>query len=217
MSQKPVLTLWNEETINEADARILRTACADIPVPIDNNGIRDIDTLMEAFLVREDALGLAAPQIGIGKRIIVFRNKGFDNKSALTKNEEDYDVLINPRITQARGELVYMAEGCLSCPEIQVEVGRFSEMRMMESLILGLGGTSIGILAGFVYALLGTPGISGYCLGCASIYPKFPVPVNCDFRSLVLLFILGVLPLMAISAIPAWLAGVVDPDEAIRR
>jgi ABC-type lipoprotein release transport system permease subunit len=97
------------------------------------------------------------------------------------------------------------------------QTGEIIEMRMMESLILGLGGTSIGILAGFVYALLGTPGISGYCLGCASIYPKFPVPVNCDFRSLVLLFILGVLPLMAISAIPAWLAGVVDPDEAIRR
>ena len=130
MSQKPVLTLWNEETINEADARILRAACADIPVPIDNNGIRDVDTLMEAFFVREDALGLAAPQIGIGKRIIVFRNKGFDNKSAWTKNEENYDVLINPRITQARGELVYRAEGCLSCPEIQVEVGRFSEIKV---------------------------------------------------------------------------------------
>ena len=96
------------------------------------------------------------------------------------------------------------------------QTGEIIEMRMMESLILGLGGTSIGILAGFLYALLGTPGISGYCLGCASIYPKFPVPVNCDFQSIVLLFILGVLPLMAISAIPAWLAGVVDPDEAIR-
>jgi len=97
------------------------------------------------------------------------------------------------------------------------QTGEIIEMRMMESLILGLGGTSIGIVAGFVYALLGTPGMSGYCLGCASIYPKFPVPVNCDFQSLVLLFILGVLPLMTISAIPAWLAGVVDPDEAIRR
>ena len=97
------------------------------------------------------------------------------------------------------------------------QTGEIIEMRMMESLILGLGGTSIGILAGFVYALMGTPGISGYCLGCASVYPKFPVPVNCDFQSIVLLFILGVLPLMGVSAIPAWLAGVVDPDEAIRR
>ncbi|MBU1054019.1 MAG: FtsX-like permease family protein [Proteobacteria bacterium] len=97
------------------------------------------------------------------------------------------------------------------------QTGEIIEMKMMESLILGIGGTSAGILAGFVYALMGTPGISGYCLGCASIYPKFPVPVNCDFMSVSLLFILGVLPLTAISAIPAWLAGVVDPDDTIRK
>ena len=96
------------------------------------------------------------------------------------------------------------------------QTGEIIEMRMMESLILGLTGTSIGILAGFVYALMGTPGISGYCIGCATIYPKFPVPVNCDLRSVVLLFVLGVLPMMGVSAIPAWLAGVIDPDEAIR-
>jgi ABC-type lipoprotein release transport system permease subunit len=89
-------------------------------------------------------------------------------------------------------------------------------MRMMESLILGLTGTSIGILLGFIYALMGTPGISGYCLGCASIYPKFPVPVHCDVQSLVLLFALGVFPLLVVSAVPAWLAGIVDADEAIR-
>jgi len=63
---------------------------------------------------------------------------------------------------------------------------------------------------------MGTPGISGYCLGCASIYPKFPVPVHCDLQSIILLFILGVFPMMAVSAIPAWLAGIINPDEAIR-
>ncbi|MDY6855510.1 MAG: FtsX-like permease family protein [Thermodesulfobacteriota bacterium] len=96
------------------------------------------------------------------------------------------------------------------------QTGEIIEMRMMESLMLGLIGTSIGVLSGFIYALMGTPGISGYCLGCASIYPKFPVPVHCDFQSLVLLFILGVVPLMGVSMIPAWLAGIIDPDEAIR-
>ncbi len=96
------------------------------------------------------------------------------------------------------------------------QTGEIIEMEMMESLILGITGTSIGILAGFVYALMGTPGISGYCLGCASIYPKFPVPVHCDLQSIILLFVLGVLPMMVVSAIPAWLAGIIDPDEAIR-
>ena len=94
--------------------------------------------------------------------------------------------------------------------------GEIIEMKMMESLILGLMGTWAGILFGFIYALMGTPGISGYCLGCASIYPKFPVPVHCDIHSLVLLFILGVMPIMVVSAIPAWLAGIVDADDAMR-
>jgi peptide deformylase len=29
-----------------------------------------------------------------------------------------------------RGELVSMAEGCLSCPEIQVEISRFPEIKV---------------------------------------------------------------------------------------
>lgn len=95
--------------------------------------------------------------------------------------------------------------------------GEIIEMHMWGSLLLGLSSTAVGVLLGFVYALMGTPGISGYCLGCASIYPKFPVPVHCDISSLVLLFALGVVPITAVSAIPAWLSGIIDADKAIRR
>ena len=95
--------------------------------------------------------------------------------------------------------------------------GEIIEMHMWGSLLLGMSSTAIGVLLGFVYALMGTPGISGYCLGCASIYPKFPVPVHCDISSLVLLFVLGVVPITAVSVIPAWLSGVIDADRAIRR
>ncbi len=130
MPEKKVLTLWNGETINEEEARILRTSCAELPFPLDKEGRRELATLVEAFLDRDDALGLAAPQIGISKRIVIFRNKGFDDKSTWTKSEKDYDLLINPRVTQARGELVYMEEGCLSCPEIHVEVGRSPEIKV---------------------------------------------------------------------------------------
>jgi len=129
MSHGKVLTLWNGEKINEEETRILRKPSSEIPVPFDEERKRDIKTLIDTFLEREDGVGLAAPQIGILRRIIVFRNKGFDEKS-WSKTEKDYDVLINPRITQARGDMVTMAEGCLSCPEIQVEISRFPEIKV---------------------------------------------------------------------------------------
>src|SRR5512137_2626288 len=129
MSRMKVLTLWNKETINEEDTLVLRKLCGDIPVPFTEETKKDIKTLIDAFLAMDDAAGLAAPQIGISKRIVIFRNKGFDEKG-WSKSAEDYDLLVNPRITQARGELVTMAEGCLSCPEIQVEVSRFPEIKV---------------------------------------------------------------------------------------
>jgi peptide deformylase len=129
MSNRSVLTLWTDDKINENETRILRTPSLEIPTPFNADSKRDIQTLIETFLERNDGVGLAAPQIGISRRIIVFRNKGFDEKG-WSKNEKDYDVLVNPRITQTRGELVTMAEGCLSCPEIQVEISRFSEIKI---------------------------------------------------------------------------------------
>jgi ABC-type lipoprotein release transport system permease subunit len=94
--------------------------------------------------------------------------------------------------------------------------GDIIEMKMVESLVCGLMGTLTGILTGFCYALMGTPGISGYCLGCATIYPKFPAPISCDLADILLLFVLGVMPITVASAIPAWMAGVIEPDECIR-
>ena len=129
MPKRKVLTIWNSEGINEEDILVLRKPCADIAAPFDESRKRDIKKLIDAFLSLNEAVGLAAPQIGISKRIIIFRNKEFKDKE-WSKSESDYDVLINPRITQMRGELVTMAEGCLSCPEIQVEVGRFPEIKV---------------------------------------------------------------------------------------
>jgi len=128
MAKNRVLTLWNEEGINEQDMSVLRKKSSEIPSPLDKEARSAIQTLIDSFLGRDDASGLAAPQIGINKRVIVFRTKGFDEKKKMTP--DDFEVLVNPRITQARGEKVTMAEGCLSCPEIQVEVSRFPEIKI---------------------------------------------------------------------------------------
>lgn len=129
MPTAKILTLWADERVDEEAVRILRKSSLDIPVPIDGSGQKDIKTLVNAFIEMDNALGLAAPQIGISKRIVVFRNKGFGERGQ-GSGENNYEVLINPRITQARGEKVSASEGCLSCPEINVEVSRFPEIKV---------------------------------------------------------------------------------------
>lgn len=128
MAKNRVLTLWDEKGVNEKETAILRKKCAEIALPLSKEDRADIQTLIESFLARDDASGLAAPQIGINKRIIVFRIKGFEEKGKIKPDE--FEVLVNPRITQKRGEKVKMAEGCLSCPDIQVEISRFPEIKV---------------------------------------------------------------------------------------
>jgi len=129
MTERKILTLWSDEHWNEAESKRLREPCEEIPIPLDRAAREDIRALVDAFLERDDALGLAAPQIGIGRRVIIFKNKHFDEKGR-PAGDKDYDVLVNPRITQTRGEPVRGAEGCLSCPEIQVEIERHPEIKV---------------------------------------------------------------------------------------
>ncbi|HQP12031.1 MAG TPA: peptide deformylase [Candidatus Omnitrophota bacterium] len=136
MSTKRVLKLWEKDQVNEEDAAILRKTSDDLVVPFDQTAKAQIKDLMRAFLVRNDALGLAAPQIGINKRIIIFRNKNFDDPD-WTKDEKDYEVLVNPRISQARGEQIAGSEGCLSCPDIRVEILRYPEIKVRAYNING--------------------------------------------------------------------------------
>jgi len=128
MAKSRVLTLWNEEGMDEKDTAALRKKSAEVPAPFNKEARATVQTLMDSFLARDDASGLAAPQIGITKRIIAFRIKGFGEKGKI--KSDDFEVLINPRITQARGEKVKLTEGCLSCPDIQVEVSRFPEIKV---------------------------------------------------------------------------------------
>lgn len=130
MSTKRVLALWDEAGLNARDTSVLRKKSAELPVPPDKEGREAIRALVDSFMERDDAVGLAAPQIGINKRIIVFRVKGFEDGQKKIKDIDDIEVLINPRITQERGEKVIGAEGCLSCPDVQVEVSRFPEIKV---------------------------------------------------------------------------------------
>jgi ABC-type lipoprotein release transport system permease subunit len=90
------------------------------------------------------------------------------------------------------------------------------EIRLLESVILGVIGTLGGILLGFGYLVLDAPGIKQYFLGWATVYPDFPVPVHLRGASLFQLFVVGVFPLIVATVVPAWRVGIIEPDEAIR-
>jgi peptide deformylase len=78
--------------------------------------IRQLADDMLETMYANDGVGLAAPQVGVGKRLIIY-----DNVEAGYR--VDPQVLINPEIVEeegtCRGE-----EGCLSIPEIKDMVTR---------------------------------------------------------------------------------------------
>ncbi|NLP36189.1 MAG: peptide deformylase [Firmicutes bacterium] len=78
--------------------------------------IRLLDDMAETMYAA-NGVGLAAPQIGIGKRLVVI---DVQNGNGLLK-------LINPVITQKNGAEVAI-EGCLSFPGIAGEVERAEEV-----------------------------------------------------------------------------------------
>ncbi|NLV15855.1 MAG: peptide deformylase [Syntrophomonadaceae bacterium] len=77
---------------------------------INDSIVRLLDNLRDT-LIKYDGVGLAAPQIGVSKRVIV------------VDTDEEYYELINPEILEAEGEESAI-EGCLSVPELNGQVIR---------------------------------------------------------------------------------------------
>jgi len=68
--------------------------------------------------------GLAAPQIGVSKKVVVIKPKAFgiDNPDPSEYNA-DYMVLVNP-VLESSGEEIKWREACLSLPELDGMVTR---------------------------------------------------------------------------------------------
>lgn len=84
--------------------------------PIDQitSEIVDLGEKMVDLMVKDNGIGLAAPQVGISLRVIVV---------SLTGKAEDAEILINPELSNFSGTSE-MEEGCLSLPGIRAKVRR---------------------------------------------------------------------------------------------
>ncbi len=74
-------------------------------------------------------IGLAAPQIGVSKRVTVL-------DLSFQKNPEEKLVLINPEITFKQGKQ-YGEEGCLSLPDIHEKVSRAAVVKVRAQTLDG--------------------------------------------------------------------------------
>ena len=82
---------------------------------------------MKETMAARSGAGLAAPQIGVGERVVIF---GVDKNPRYPDAEEvPFTVLVNPQIVLLTREVEEGWEGCLSVPGMRGLVPRYTRLR----------------------------------------------------------------------------------------
>ena len=99
------------------------------PVTLFNEDLKMLVERMHQIMVDAPGVGLAAPQIGISKRICIV-------DLSVGENPKELWVLINPEIIEEEGTQTG-EEGCLSFPEITTVVKRPERVKVRAQDIQG--------------------------------------------------------------------------------
>lgn len=120
--------------INDEEA--LRIKCEDV-LPDEVGGLISVleNELTEANRLGKGGIGLAAPQIGIAKRIAIIRlgNINID--------------LVNCRLEKGYDPALFKEEGCLSFPGRVENTTRFQEVYITDNLVYPHTFTATGLVA----------------------------------------------------------------------
>lgn len=117
MAIRPVLRM--------GDPRLLQIS--NEVTEFDNNDLQNLITDMFDTMQAEDGAGLAAPQIGVNLRVVIF---GFDHNPRYPQSGSvPKTILINPEITPLGVEKEDGWEGCLSVPGMRGVVSRYRRIR----------------------------------------------------------------------------------------
>ena len=100
------IRIWGDPILKKRAAAVSRITAEERKL------IADMIDTMEAA----DGAGLAAPQVGVAKRIFVFRRG------------DDIHALVNPKIIKREGGQKIGNEGCLSIPGVQAKVARAAKV-----------------------------------------------------------------------------------------
>lgn len=108
-------------------SEVLRKENTDVDLN-DKEGIAKLLEDMKDTLKVADGCGLAAPQVGVNKRLVIVDGREL---SDTYENLNDFvRVMINPEILEESEETCEYSEGCLSVPGIYAEVTRPSKIKV---------------------------------------------------------------------------------------
>lgn len=96
-----------------------------------DDSLRRLAEEMFEVMYEDDGVGLAAPQVGVNVRMMVFNETG-------EKDRRDAEVvLVNPRIISSSKDKRVFEEGCLSFPKIYGDVVRPGKVRVKAQDLSG--------------------------------------------------------------------------------
>ena len=101
---------------------------AEVVRPEDVHSLTSIIPDMITTMREAKGVGLAAPQIGISLRVIIFEIPSSRATSVEGDQPCGIQVLINPKIDPLTSEKELGWEGCLSIPELRGEVPRYTQI-----------------------------------------------------------------------------------------
>jgi peptide deformylase len=108
-------------------------------ITVFDDDLRTLAADMFESMYKAIGIGLAAPQIGVSKRITVI---DLSNQ----KNPKDKIVLVNPEIVHKEGKQLE-EEGCLSLPDIRDKVSRSAKVKVraqnLDGKIIELEGAEL--------------------------------------------------------------------------
>ncbi|KPA18449.1 peptide deformylase [Candidatus Magnetomorum sp. HK-1] len=89
---------------------------------------------MADTLYSVQGIGLAAPQVGVSKQLLLYDLDRNDLAEGLSEEQQlkcrNYKVIINPKIISAEGEFLSENEGCLSVPDFRADVHRAQKIHL---------------------------------------------------------------------------------------
>ncbi|PSC76281.1 peptide deformylase [Micractinium conductrix] len=107
-----------------------RLRAVNVRIGVFDDSLRRLAEEMFEVMYQDDGVGLAAPQVGVNVRLMVFNETG-------EKDKGEEIVLVNPQIVNTGKSRNLFEEGCLSFPTIYADVERPSKVRIKAQDLQG--------------------------------------------------------------------------------